>query len=411
MDHDAGDCADPLGDALAGIAVLRASQSDGGGMVAGGSRGSSSSSNSSKMGQSSSSSTSSTSSVGAALSRARLTFAASSTKSSSASISPLPMAQDIVTYRALLYDLLVNVIPGRKKTARGRYDKYDTARKDYASNVALPNLDYGKFPSNEDDRVLFMLWNGGDTPKGASKGALGRFADKYHRDPRKGKEALSLEEQHAIFAAASANLDSFVTVEKPCRGAPIRYRFNQSAGKDKWDGFPGAVGLEGKTLHEAMNRRLKLKKGTCATGLDFVKWLCRPSFNWNSSLFPKHVLLYHELVFLQSEGWFCYDGSGYWSVVVPAKATEAYNQWRQKEVQGTPSADSDVDSDAVLLARVGACGGQIKTHAESEAFARRFMVDDTVAATVAEVPPDDDADGDYGKGDLTSPLQSRDVGT
>ena len=115
-----------------------------------------------------------------------------------------------------------------------------------------------------------MEWHGGNTPKGASMVALNRFADKYHRDPRKGKEVLSLEEQHATFDAASANLDSFVTVEKPIRGAPIRYRFRKSAGNDKWDGFPGAVGLEGKTLHEAMNRRLKLNKGPCATGLDFL---------------------------------------------------------------------------------------------------------------------------------------------
>ena len=51
----------------------------------------------------------------------------------------------------------------------------------------MPNLDYGKFPSDKDDLVLFMEWHGGDTPKGASKAALNSFADKYHRDPRKGK--------------------------------------------------------------------------------------------------------------------------------------------------------------------------------------------------------------------------------
>ena len=252
------DCVDSLQHALAGIAALRASQSDGGGAVAGGSKGIFSSFNSSKIVSSSSSSISATtindsststiSSVGAALTRARLTFAASSTNASSGSISPLPMAQDIVTYRALLYDLLINVIPGKKKTVKGRYDKYDTARKDFATNVALPNLDYGKFPSDEDDRLLFMEWHGGNTPKGASMVALNRFADKYHRDPRKGKEVLSLEEQHATFDAASANLDSFVTVEKPIRGAPIRYRFRKSAGNDKWDGFPGAVGLEKRNL-------------------------------------------------------------------------------------------------------------------------------------------------------------------
>ena len=38
--------------------------------------------------------------------------------------------------------------------------------------TASVNLDFGKFPSDEDDRVLFMDWNGGDTPKGSTKVAL-----------------------------------------------------------------------------------------------------------------------------------------------------------------------------------------------------------------------------------------------
>jgi hypothetical protein len=135
-----------------------------------------------------------------------------------------------------------------------------------------------------------------------------------------------LEEQRATFAAANANLDSFVTVDAPRRGAPIRYRFRRSTGAPNWDGFPGAAGFEGKTLHEVMNRNLKPTTGLFQSGLAYIKWVCGSNFNWNSNLFPKHVLLYHELVFLQSEGISCYDGQGHWTVSVPVSATRAYEQ-------------------------------------------------------------------------------------
>ena len=67
--------------------------------------------------------------------------------------------------------------------------------------------------------------------------ALDAFADKYHCDPRSGKEALSLEERRATFSAAKANLDDYVAVVAPSRGAPIRHRFQAGEG-----GFPGLVG-------------------------------------------------------------------------------------------------------------------------------------------------------------------------
>ena len=278
--------------------------------------------------------------VGSAFTRARLTTTASS--------SPLPTAHDISTYRSLLFNLTINVIPKRKKTVKGRFDKYDTARRDFISNVALPNLDFGKFPTDEDDRVLFMDWNGGDTPKGSTKVALDAFADKYHRDPRSGKDALSLEEQRAIFAAANANLDNFVAVVSPSRGAPIRYRFQAGEG-----GFPGAGGLAGKTLRETLSRLLKPSLGTFASGLAYIKWICSSSFKWSSSLFPKHVLLYHELVFLESEGAVYYDGQGYWPLSVPAGAMEAHKRWRQEHASAFASSAVDMDSDAALLAQVG----------------------------------------------------------
>jgi hypothetical protein len=40
----------------------------------------------------------------------------------------------------MLYDLLLMAISRRKKTPRGRFDKYETARRDYISNCALPRM-------------------------------------------------------------------------------------------------------------------------------------------------------------------------------------------------------------------------------------------------------------------------------
>ena len=87
------------------------------------------------------------------------------------------------------------------------------------------------------------------------------------------------------------------TVVAPSRSAPIRYRFQAREG-----GFPGAGGFAGKTLREVLSRFLKPSLGTFASGLAYIKWVCSSSFNWSTSLFPKHVLLYHELVFLESDG-------------------------------------------------------------------------------------------------------------
>jgi hypothetical protein len=88
----------------------------------------------------SSSTSASTMTVGGAFTRDRMTTTASS--------SPLPTAHDSSRYRSLLFDLTMNVIPRRKKAVKGRFDKYDTARRDYISNVALLKLDIGKFPSD-----------------------------------------------------------------------------------------------------------------------------------------------------------------------------------------------------------------------------------------------------------------------
>ena len=70
---------------------------------------------------------------GAALLRARANFqlssstssnSTSSTSTSTSAASAVPTAKDIGKYKSMLYDLLLMAIPRRKKTPRGRFDKY-----------------------------------------------------------------------------------------------------------------------------------------------------------------------------------------------------------------------------------------------------------------------------------------------
>ncbi len=82
--------------------------------------------------------------------------------------------------------------------------------------------------------------------------------------------------------------------------------------------------MAGKTLRETLSRFLKpsLGKKKIASGLANISG--SSSFNWSSRLFPKHVLLYHELVFVESEAAVYYDGQGYWPISVPPGAMEAH---------------------------------------------------------------------------------------
>ena len=54
----------------------------------------------------------------------------------------------------MLINIKSNIIPGRRRTARGRLIKHETARTKYIEQVGLPNLLRGKFPSVDDERAL-----------------------------------------------------------------------------------------------------------------------------------------------------------------------------------------------------------------------------------------------------------------
>jgi hypothetical protein len=69
--------------------------------------------------------------------------------------SSIPSADDIRIFRERLLHLVHTVIPGRRKGGRGRSTTVDTARLVFAREVVLPELYFGKFPSDIDTRMLF----------------------------------------------------------------------------------------------------------------------------------------------------------------------------------------------------------------------------------------------------------------
>jgi len=142
----------------------------------------------------------------------------------------------------------------------------------------------------------------------------------------------------------------------------------------KWHGFPGAAAFEGLTLHEVLKKKEKdTSKGKWdPTGLNYIKWILKPKFNWNKRLLDRHVLLYLELEYLQDKGALFWDGGGWWQPELPAMAKTVYREWVQSKSSSGSSITSipTEDDDAATLSVVAANGGTIQTHEESEAFVR-----------------------------------------
>ena len=69
--------------------------------------------------------------------------------------SSIPSADSIRIFRERVLHLVHTVISGRRKGGRGRSTTVDTARLVFAREVVLPELYFGKFPSDIDTRMLF----------------------------------------------------------------------------------------------------------------------------------------------------------------------------------------------------------------------------------------------------------------
>ena len=277
----------------------------------------------------------------------------------------------IQAYRALLNNLLLLRIPNRKKTNRGRFCRDDTARRDYIVNCALPRLDNGAFPNDEDDRALFMKHpnDEGGAPLSASEDAFMKgWSKKAHPDPRS-REQHTSETRQSILTAAAAAPEIFGREENPSRGSATAYRFLPSTKEGSWDGFPGASGFKGMTLSEVMRTK---ELSSNMSGKIFIKWItgATGTFNWAPHM-SKHCLLYLELQYYANEGRTFYDGSGYITIELSEAVKQAYRSWVDSSSTYTASAPAPTeDDDAALLSVVEARGGTINSHAESEAWVR-----------------------------------------
>ena len=91
------------------------------------------------------------------------------------------------------------------------------------------------------------------------------------------------------------------------------------------------------------------------------------AFMWEAA-FPTHVLLFHELAYLESQGTSCTFSGGVLEVKLPKVAREAFQNWLDTSTAPPAGRGGDADADAALLAQVKANGNKIKTQAEFEAY-------------------------------------------
>ena len=160
------------------------------------------------------------------------------------------------------------------------------------------------------------------------------------------------------------------------RGAPVCYRFlspgwdlKKSAAEqsDKtWKGMPGARQFFGMTLYAVLRCKMPPSSGSNeneqTSGASYIDWLCSGRYNWASWMFPKYLLLFRELEWLESK---CYDleiPRRYTEphrkpLRVPEKARRLFNDWhRQNHIA---HGAHDVYEDAALLSAVAARNGEI----------------------------------------------------
>ena len=96
------------------------------------------------------------------------------------------------------------------------------------------------------------------------------------------------------------------------------------------------------------------------------------AFMWEAA-FPTHVLLFHELAYLESQGASCTFSGGVLEVKLPKVAREAFQNWLDTSTAPPAGRGGDADADAALLAQVKANGNVIKTQAEFEAYRCPFL--------------------------------------
>ena len=126
-----------------------------------------------------------------------------------------------------------------------------------------------------------------------------------------------------------------------------------AAGSMDDDGDHDDMDMEGSE-QDKQEQAEKPRKSPCA-------------FMWEAA-FPTHVLLFHELAYLESQGTSCTFSGGVLEVKHPKVAREAFQNWLDASTPPPAGRGGDADADAALLAQVKANGNKIKTQAEFEAY-------------------------------------------
>ena len=133
--------------------------------------------------------------------------------------------------------------------------------------------------------------------------------------------------------------------------------------------MPGARQFFGMTLYAVRRCKTPPSSGSNeneqTSGASYIDWLCSGRYNWASWMFPKHLLLFRELEWLESK---CYDleiPRRYTEphrkpLRVPEKARRLFNDWHcQNHI-----------AHGALLSAVAARNGEICNPKEAAAFAR-----------------------------------------
>ena len=145
---------------------------------------------------------------------------------------------EIIQHHAELQRLLADMAArsAGRKSASGRYKKYDTARLKYINTVALPSLRLGKRIDAEDWRLLFLpITCPEDRGSTSDKAKLDRWCKMHKQDPRSKSSVsygLDKSRQLTLLEWVGNNTEGYVPPPPAPVGKPPEYRLEERVSKD-----------------------------------------------------------------------------------------------------------------------------------------------------------------------------------
>lgn len=172
--------------------------------------------------------------------------------------------------------------PGEK----GRWNRFDTARRKVIHHRALPRYQCGnlRYPGHALDHDMI---HGAAVPTGAELVVFDKWARSIYVDPRVKDVEDPAELRRLLECAAShASVHSVLRVpaHRPPAAEPLEYKLNW--GEARYGAF------QGKTLREIGE--------LSASGVTFLQWVVSPAFKWNQS--TNHLVMLASLNRLITNG-------------------------------------------------------------------------------------------------------------